>query len=225
MFSRLSASHPATSASTALASFQIRHGSLPTRRSETNQEVLQRVAGSGGGSTNTSTGTLYSWNTSARLTTSGSRKPYPSGCQSHLLVYALFATDCHLSARAGEQGLLCGGNRDEMPRAGRGASTLGRGIPANEMPGDTAEMDFYKTTSPRTFSRFIIYRCYTALVNGDDVFDWDAGNEGHVLVYGMEPGEVEEALLDPDGLGSTLTTFRENLGRLWWALRRRGGSC
>lgn len=46
-----------------------------------------------------------------------------------------------------------------------------------------------------------MYRCYTALVNGDDVFDWDAGNEGHVLVHGMEPGEVEEALLDPDGFG------------------------
>ena len=31
----------------------------------------------------------------------------------------------------------------------------------------------------------------------DDVFDWDAGNEDHVLNHGVEPGEVEEALLDP----------------------------
>jgi uncharacterized DUF497 family protein len=38
-------------------------------------------------------------------------------------------------------------------------------------------------------------------VNGDDVFDWDASNEGHVLAHGIEPGEVEEALLDPDGFG------------------------
>jgi len=31
----------------------------------------------------------------------------------------------------------------------------------------------------------------------DDAFDWDAGNEDHVLNHGVEPGEVEEALLDP----------------------------
>lgn len=31
----------------------------------------------------------------------------------------------------------------------------------------------------------------------DDVFDWDAGNEDHVLNHGVEPREVEEALLDP----------------------------
>jgi len=29
-------------------------------------------------------------------------------------------------------------------------------------------------------------------------FDWDEGNEGHVLDHGVEPGEVEEALLDPE---------------------------
>jgi hypothetical protein len=34
-------------------------------------------------------------------------------------------------------------------------------------------------------------------VNNDDVFDWDAGNEDHVLAHGVEPTEVEEALLDP----------------------------
>jgi uncharacterized DUF497 family protein len=34
------------------------------------------------------------------------------------------------------------------------------------------------------------------LVN-DDAFDWDAGNEDHILNHGVEPGEVEEALLDP----------------------------
>jgi len=42
-----------------------------------------------------------------------------------------------------------------------------------------------------------MYRCYTSFVNDDDAFDWDAGNEDHVLVHGVEPREVEEALLDP----------------------------
>lgn len=59
----------------------------------------------------------------------------------------------------------------------------------------------HETTWPRTFSRICIYKCYTFFVNDDDVFDWDAGNEGHVLAHGVEPGEVEEALLDPDGFG------------------------
>src|SRR5918997_6419593 len=29
---------------------------------------------------------------------------------------------------------------------------------------------------------------------GDDAFDWDAGNQDHVLNHGVEPGEGEEAL-------------------------------
>jgi uncharacterized DUF497 family protein len=31
-------------------------------------------------------------------------------------------------------------------------------------------------------------------------FDWDGGNEDHVLAHGVAPVEVEEALLDPKGL-------------------------
>ena len=41
-----------------------------------------------------------------------------------------------------------------------------------------------------------IYRCYTSFVD-EDAFDWDSSNEEHVLAHGVEPGEVEEALLDP----------------------------
>lgn len=29
------------------------------------------------------------------------------------------------------------------------------------------------------------------------IFDWDAGSEGHVTRHGVEPHEIEEALLDP----------------------------
>jgi uncharacterized DUF497 family protein len=32
-------------------------------------------------------------------------------------------------------------------------------------------------------------------------FDWDEGNEGHVLGHGVDPMEVEETLLDPQGFG------------------------
>jgi uncharacterized DUF497 family protein len=31
-------------------------------------------------------------------------------------------------------------------------------------------------------------------------FDWDEGNERHVLDHGVDPMEVEEALLDPERL-------------------------
>lgn len=48
------------------------------------------------------------------------------------------------------------------------------------------------------FSRNRMYKCYTLLVNGDDLFDWDESNEEHVL----DPAEVEEAVLDPDGIGA-----------------------
>lgn len=41
-----------------------------------------------------------------------------------------------------------------------------------------------------------IYTCYT--MNGSDPFDWNESNEYHVLAHGVEPGEVEEALLDPE---------------------------
>ncbi len=43
-----------------------------------------------------------------------------------------------------------------------------------------------------------IYSCYTS---DSDPFDWEESNEDHVLAHGVEPGEVEEALLDPDGFG------------------------
>lgn len=33
-------------------------------------------------------------------------------------------------------------------------------------------------------------------------FDWDERNEGHVGDHGIGPGEVEEALLDPDRVGA-----------------------
>jgi len=33
-------------------------------------------------------------------------------------------------------------------------------------------------------------------------FDWDESNEGHVLGHGVDPMEVEEALLDPHGAGA-----------------------
>jgi len=32
-------------------------------------------------------------------------------------------------------------------------------------------------------------------------FDWDEGNEDHILLHGVEPTEVEEAVLDPEGFG------------------------
>ena len=31
-------------------------------------------------------------------------------------------------------------------------------------------------------------------------FDWDDGNENHILVHGVSRVEVEEAFLDPEGL-------------------------
>ena len=34
-------------------------------------------------------------------------------------------------------------------------------------------------------------------MDDEDVFDWDTSNEEHVLAHGVEPGEVEEASLDP----------------------------
>jgi len=33
------------------------------------------------------------------------------------------------------------------------------------------------------------------------LFDWDAGNIGHVGRHGITPDEAEEALLDPDRVG------------------------
>jgi len=43
--------------------------------------------------------------------------------------------------------------------------------------------------------------CYTSGVDGG-WFDWDEGNEEHVLVHGVEPAEAEEAMLDPEGFGT-----------------------
>lgn len=34
----------------------------------------------------------------------------------------------------------------------------------------------------------------------ESYFDWDAGNEDHVLAHEVSPAEAEEALLDPEGL-------------------------
>ena len=39
-------------------------------------------------------------------------------------------------------------------------------------------------------------------VNSGGWFDWDESNEDHVLAHGVEPAEVEEALLDPEGFGA-----------------------
>jgi uncharacterized DUF497 family protein len=47
-----------------------------------------------------------------------------------------------------------------------------------------------------------MYKCYTLKVDSGDWFDWDESNEDHVLAHGVEPAEVEEALLDPEGLGT-----------------------
>ncbi len=38
---------------------------------------------------------------------------------------------------------------------------------------------------------------YTQSVDGGGWFDWDEGNEEHVLDHGVDPVEVEEAVLDP----------------------------
>jgi uncharacterized DUF497 family protein len=40
---------------------------------------------------------------------------------------------------------------------------------------------------------------YTVLGDMDDDFEWDEGNVGHIARRGLEPVDVEEALLDPDG--------------------------
>jgi len=34
------------------------------------------------------------------------------------------------------------------------------------------------------------------------LFDWDEGNVGHVGRHGISPDEVEDALLDPDRIGT-----------------------
>lgn len=44
-----------------------------------------------------------------------------------------------------------------------------------------------------------MYTCYTLFVY-EDLFDWDGGNEDHILAHGVAAIEVEEALLDPEGL-------------------------
>lgn len=47
------------------------------------------------------------------------------------------------------------------------------------------------------------------MIYGDD-FDWDEANIGHVTRHGVEPWEVEEAVLDPDRIGaSARKTLRE----------------
>lgn len=34
------------------------------------------------------------------------------------------------------------------------------------------------------------------------MFDWDEGNADHIAEHGLEPEEVEDALLDPDRIGA-----------------------
>jgi uncharacterized DUF497 family protein len=34
------------------------------------------------------------------------------------------------------------------------------------------------------------------------LFDWDEGNAGHVAGHGISPDEVEDALLDPERIGT-----------------------
>jgi hypothetical protein len=43
----------------------------------------------------------------------------------------------------------------------------------------------------------LVYTLVTP-VSVDEWFDWDEGNEDRVQAHGVEPGEVEEALLDPE---------------------------
>ncbi len=47
-----------------------------------------------------------------------------------------------------------------------------------------------------------MYLCHTYDVDSGGWFDWDEGNEGHVLDHGIDPAEVEEALLDPGRIGA-----------------------
>ncbi len=50
-----------------------------------------------------------------------------------------------------------------------------------------------------------MYPCNTFNVDDGGWFEWDEGNEGnegHVRDRGVDPGETEEALLDPDRVGA-----------------------
>jgi uncharacterized protein len=47
------------------------------------------------------------------------------------------------------------------------------------------------------------------------MFDWDEANSQHLLRHGIEPGEAEEALLDPAGIGSSAHRLR---GERRWAV-------
>ncbi len=40
------------------------------------------------------------------------------------------------------------------------------------------------------------------MIYGDE-FDWNEANLGHVARHGVEPWEVEEAVLDPDRVGAS----------------------
>jgi predicted DNA binding CopG/RHH family protein len=43
-------------------------------------------------------------------------------------------------------------------------------------------------------------------------FDWDESNVDHILTQGVEPGEVEEALLDPEEIGDLARKRKEIKG-------------
>jgi len=47
-------------------------------------------------------------------------------------------------------------------------------------------------------------------------FEWDEANEAHVAAHGVEPEEVEDALLDPDRVGASAYNVRGQ--RRWAAL-------
>lgn len=44
--------------------------------------------------------------------------------------------------------------------------------------------------------------CHTFDVDHGGWFEWDEGNEEHIVCHRVDPIEVEEALLDPGGVGS-----------------------
>lgn len=48
---------------------------------------------------------------------------------------------------------------------------------------------------------------------GSALFDWDEHNERHVREHGVEPAEAEEALADPDRLGTA--AYRIARERRW----------
>ncbi len=45
------------------------------------------------------------------------------------------------------------------------------------------------------------------------MFDWDEHNREHVQEHGVDPGQVEQALIDPDRIGATTESAARDDGR------------